>query len=204
MQCLAPDWRGKNQIEMKTDITFLVIATLSLLGTVFLWRRLNFIVPEGFYGLLYFHGKSRHRLSPGRHQFWKHGYSVRLVDMRRTALIIAAQHVASADKTGLQVSAVLTYQIIQAETAMHEVQDYLAHLQVAAQLAVRSVIGSLPAEGLSNGKLDIGRQLLAQVGPAADKIGIVVYSLELTELNIEPNNTLVQAAKTTIDFETAD
>jgi len=191
---------------MNTEVTIGAVVILLAIGAVLLWRRLSFVVPEGFYGLLYLHGRSLHRLSPGRHRFWKHGYSVCLVDMRKTTLNVAGQQVVSADKIGLQVSAVLTYQIIQAETALHEVQDYAAHLQAAAQLAVRAVIGASPSDGVLSQRFDLGRQLLARVEPAADKIGIIVHALELKEvaLPVELQRALARGATEPVDFETAD
>lgn len=191
---------------MKIDTIIGAVSILLASAALVAWRRLSFVVPEGFYGLLYLHGRSLHRLSPGRHRFWKHGYSVRLVDMRKTTLSVAGQQVVSADNLGLQVSAVLTYQIIQAETAMHDVQDYVAHLQAAAQLAIRSVIGALPSDGLLHQRFDLGRQLLARVEPAADKIGIIVHALELKEVALpaELRKVMARAATEPVDFETAD
>jgi regulator of protease activity HflC (stomatin/prohibitin superfamily) len=151
-------------------------------GVVIASRRSCFNVPEGFYGLLYRHGKSLHRISPGRHHFWRRGYSVRLVDMRKTALNVPTQQLLSADHAPLKVSAVLMFQIIQAETAVHDVQDYELHLSAAVQSALRSVIGVTPLEELLNQRWDIGQQLLAQVQPKADRIGIVVHAVEVREV----------------------
>ncbi len=88
----------------------------------------------------------------------------------------------SADHAGFKVSAVLTFQIIQAETAVHAVQDYGLHLHATAALALRSVIGATPLEELLNQQWDIGRQLLARVQPEADRIGIIVHRVEVTEV----------------------
>jgi len=164
---------------MTTSVAVIVLAAI---GAVMVARRSSFVVPEGFYGLLYRHGKSLHRLSPGRHCFWHGGYTVRLIDMRKITLNIASQQVLSADNVGLKLDAALTYQIIQAETAMHEVQDYAAHLQMVVQLAVRSVIGATPLECLLRQRFDIGKQLLARVEPEADRLGIVIHALEIKEV----------------------
>jgi regulator of protease activity HflC (stomatin/prohibitin superfamily) len=183
---------------MNTEVYIGVVLVVSGVGAVITSRRPDFNVPEGFYGLLYWRGKSLHRISPGRHRFWRRGYSMRLVDMRRTTLSITGQEVSSADHTGVKLSTVLTYQIIQAETAMHEVQDHVAHLQVAAQLAVRSVLGVTPLEELLNQHWDIGRQLLAHVQPAADRIGIIVHSVEVTEVALpEPTESAASLASKT-------
>jgi regulator of protease activity HflC (stomatin/prohibitin superfamily) len=178
-----------------------IIAIVVVSGLVMLafakWP-VTFDVPEGFYGLLYRHGRSLHRISPGRHWFWARGYTVRLVDMRKITLDIAAQHVLSADNVPLKVNAVLTYQIIQAETALHDVHDFAAHLAASVQLAVRSVISATPIEELLHQRFEIGKQLIARVEPDADHIGIIIHALEIKEIalrgelhNVHAGNKLV-------------
>jgi len=168
-------------MNAESDIGVAVIS-FAAVGLASWSRRSSFVVPEGFYGLLYRHGKSLHRISPGRHRFWQRGYTVRLVDMRKTTLDVAGQQVLSADNTALQLNTVLTYQIIQAETALHEVQDYAAHLRTAVQLAVRSVVGATPLADLSRQRFDIGKELFARVEPEADRLGIIIHALEIKEI----------------------
>jgi regulator of protease activity HflC (stomatin/prohibitin superfamily) len=149
-----------------------------------LTRRRKFVVPEGHYGLLYRNQKYRHRISPGRHCFWSRDYSVRLVDMRKLKLPVAGREVASADKVGVKINALLTYQIIQAETAVHAVQDYLACLDSAVQAALGSVMVITPIEALLNRRPEINKQLHILVLPEADKIGITIHAVEVEEVMV--------------------
>lgn len=142
----------------------------------------KFIVPEGFCGLLYRHGKSLHRLSPGRHRFWRTGYTMQLVDLRKSILTVPGQEVLTADNVGLKISAVLTFQIIECETALHTVENYTSHLYNTVQLALRSVIGAQAVEALLGKRLDIGRELLALVKPEADKLGIQAHAVEVKDV----------------------
>ena len=142
------------------------------------------MVPEGHYGLLYRDGKYRHRVSPGKHCFWSSRYSVRLVDMRRLTLTVAGEETLSADRVGVKISVVLTYQIIQAETVFHAVRDYVANLNDAVEAAMCHVICSTLIEGLLNQRLDIDAQLYALVQPEADKIGIIVHAVEVKEVMV--------------------
>jgi regulator of protease activity HflC (stomatin/prohibitin superfamily) len=168
---------------MNTDIYLAVVVTTAI-GAVILvaGRRKCFSVPEGFYGLLYRNGKSLHRISPGKHCFWKSGYSVRFVDMRKTILTVAGQEVLSAESVGLKISAVLTYQVIECETAVHTVQDYVASLYNTTQLALRSVIAGQTVEALLTRRLDIGKELLALAKPETEKIGIQVHAVEVKDV----------------------
>src|SRR4051794_3292107 len=99
---------------MNTEIYVAIAIAVGIAAGVILGGNVRkFIVPEGFCGLLYRHGKSLHRLSPGRHRFWRGGYTMQLVDLRQTILTVAGQEVLTADNVGLKISAVLTFQIIE-------------------------------------------------------------------------------------------
>jgi regulator of protease activity HflC (stomatin/prohibitin superfamily) len=168
---------------MNADIYMAVAIAMAIVAVVLVISRPTvFTVPEGFYGLLYYYGKSLHRLSPGKHRFWKRGYTVRLVDMRKTILTVAGQEVLSAENVGLKVSAVLTYQIVNCETAVHAVQDFVASLYNATQLALRSVIAGQTVEALLNKRMDIGKELLALVKLEAEKLGIEVHAVEVKDV----------------------
>jgi regulator of protease activity HflC (stomatin/prohibitin superfamily) len=180
----SAEWEEKKGKNMSLDMEILFAVAAAVFGTMMalVVRGKSFVVPEGFVGLLYRHGKSWHRLSPGKHRFWKFGYSVRLVDVRKTVVTVAGQEVLSADNVGLKVSAALTYKIEQPEKAVHEVQDFSAHLYNAVQLAMRSVIGGLPIESLLTQRLEIGKQLQALVHPELERIGIFVFAVEVKDV----------------------
>jgi len=161
------------------------------------WNRLNFgdddrtlsahfgvrfVVPEGRIGLLYRHGQYRHRLSPGKHRFWRFGYTARLVDMRRITLTVPGQEVLSADNIAVKLSALLTYQLVQPEKALHDVQDYASHLYNLVQLAIRPVVSRLTLEELLTQRAETAAQLLALVKPEAEKIGVVAHGVELKDV----------------------
>src|SRR5947209_6693961 len=101
--------------EIYIGVVVALVSVMLGIPVALIVRGQKFIVPEGFLGLLYRYGKSRHRLSPGKHRFWRGGYEVRLIDMRQTILTVAGQEVLSADNVGLKLSAALTYQIAQPE-----------------------------------------------------------------------------------------
>jgi regulator of protease activity HflC (stomatin/prohibitin superfamily) len=168
---------------MNIEMYIVIAITMGITAGVMLGGNARtFIVPEGFCGLLYRHGKSLHRISPGRHRFWRTGYTMQLVDMRKTILTVAGQEVLTADNVGLKISAVLTCQIIECETALHTVENYTTHLYNSVQLALRSVIGTQAVEALLTKRLDIGRELLSVVKPEADKLGIQAHAVEVKDV----------------------
>jgi len=141
-----------------------------------------FVVREYECGLLYRHGKFQVRLEPGRHVRWGFGYAVTTVDLRKQTFPVAGQEVLSADNVGLKVSVAVTLQVADPVKAMHEVQDWRAHLYNAVQLSLRALIAAQPVEVLLAQRLDVGKQLLASVQTEAAKIGITVLAAEVKDV----------------------
>ena len=198
--CRNPEFpRIQAQGKEQTMNTFIYMTGALLLAAFYAarMRRAKFIVPEGHYGLLYRDQKYLHRISPGRHCFWSRRYSVRLVDMRKLKLAVAGREFASADKVGVKINAQLSYQIIQAETAVQAVQDYIVFLDGAVQAALASVIAAAPIETLLNERLEINRRLHALVLAEADKIGIVIHAVETEDVMVASGLSAVATAQRT-------
>src|SRR5688572_23616440 len=133
-------------------------------------------------GLLYRHGKFVRQLAPGRHIVWGFGIAVSTFDVRKRVIAVAGQELLSADNIGLKLSLAVTVQIADPVKAMHETQDWNAHLYNAVQIALRGVIAAQPAEALLGQRLNIGQQLVAAVEPEADKIGVKVHAIEVKDV----------------------
>jgi regulator of protease activity HflC (stomatin/prohibitin superfamily) len=141
-----------------------------------------FVIREFESGLLYRHGKFQTRLEPGRHVRWGFGYALATIDMRKQTFAVAGQEVLSADNVGLKVSAAVTVQVADPLKAMHEVQDWRSHVYNTVQLALRTLIAAQPVEALLVKRLDVGKQLLAEVQNEAANIGITVHSTEVKDV----------------------
>ena len=144
--------------------------------------RYAFIVPEGYAGLLYQHGKFVEVLAPGRHVRWGRNITLDAQDTRKTFLAVAGQEVLTADNIAVKLSLLVTYQVADPVKAAHETQSWQGDLYNAAQLALRSVLSRLAAEVLLTQRLDIAPQLLARVQPDAVKIGITVHAVEVKDV----------------------
>jgi regulator of protease activity HflC (stomatin/prohibitin superfamily) len=146
-----------------------------------------FDVPEGWAGLVYHHGLFVRRNNAGRHVIWGFGWTVKLIDLRKTSLLVAGQEVLTADNVGLKLNLLVTCQITDPAKAAHETQNWLGDLYNSAQLAVRAVVGGVAVEALLNQRLEIGAQLLARVQPEAAKIGINVLAVEVKDVMFPPD-----------------
>ncbi len=74
-------------------IVVVSIAFVVLVGTLSKLPKLRyaFIVPEGYAGLLYQHGKFVELLGPGRHVRWGRNFTIGAQDTRKTFLTVASQ-----------------------------------------------------------------------------------------------------------------
>jgi regulator of protease activity HflC (stomatin/prohibitin superfamily) len=179
---------------MKNDISivftavfitiFIIVACLFLVAAIKALPKVYhaFIVPEGYVGLLYHHGKFVEQLAPGRHVRWGRNFSVDAQDTRKAFLAVAGQEVLTADNIAVKLSLVVAYHIADAVQATHETQSWNADLYNIAQLALRSVVSGVTTEALLTQRLDIAPQLLARVQPHTAKIGITVHTVEVKDV----------------------
>jgi regulator of protease activity HflC (stomatin/prohibitin superfamily) len=144
--------------------------------------RPRFVVREFECGLLYRYGKFQARLEAGRHVRWGLGYAFTMVDLRKQTFAVAGQEVLSGDNVGLKVSIAVTVQVTDPIKAMHEMQDWRAHVYSLVQIALRALVAAQPVEALLVQRLDLGKQLLAAVQPEAEKIGITVVATEVKDV----------------------
>jgi|SRR5581483_8124480 len=144
--------------------------------------RHEFRVPEGWAALLYRHGVYVRRHNAGRKVVWGVGWTIHLVDLRKTSLLVAGQEVLTADNVGLKFSLLLTYHVADPVKAVHETQNWLSDLHNAAQLALRAVVSGVAVEALLGKRLEIGAQLLARAQPEATVIGIHVLTVEVKDV----------------------
>jgi regulator of protease activity HflC (stomatin/prohibitin superfamily) len=173
---------------MKTEtIILIVIAFVVLLfamgGVSKLMKLRNaFIVPMGYAGLLYRHGKFIELLAPGRHVRWGRNFTASFTDTRKASLAVAGQDVLTADNISVKLSLLVTYQVADPVKAALDTQSWQGDLYNAAQLALRHVVCGVAAEALLTQRLDIAPQLLARVQPDAAKIGLTVHAVEVKDV----------------------
>lgn len=144
--------------------------------------RHEFRVPEGWAGLLYRHGLYVRRHNAGRKVVWGSGWTIQLVDLRKTSLLVAGQEVLTADNVGLKFSLLVTYQVADPIKAVHETQNWLSDLYNASQLALRAVVSGVAVEALLTKRLEISAQLLARAQPEATGIGVYVHAVEVKDI----------------------
>ncbi len=144
--------------------------------------RREFVVNDGFVGLLYHEGKLAETLAAGRHVRWGKNYRIALVDTRKTLLQVAGQEVLSADNVGVKLSVVLTTQIVDAAKSVQAADNHVAHIYSATQTAVRTVVAGVTLEALLTQRVAISAQLRELIAPQAETVGVQVHAVEVRDV----------------------
>jgi regulator of protease activity HflC (stomatin/prohibitin superfamily) len=168
---------------MNIEVLILILI-LAGFGALTIRQRFRhvFIVPEGYAGLLYQHGKFLAQLGVGRNIRWGRGFTLAHQDLRKAILAVTGQEVLSADNVSLKASLSVSYQVVDPVKAVHGAQNWAADLHNQVQLALRAVISELAVEILTAQRQSVAAKLLALVQPEAAKFGLQVHAVELKDL----------------------
>lgn len=170
---------------MNYEIMFIVTVAIVLMvfGMITLSHfRREFIVPEGYAGLLYHQGKFVELLRAGCHVRWGRDFTLDAHDLRRTTLAAVGQEVLTADNVALKFNLAVTYQVTDPVKASHETQNWRGDLYQFAQLALRVAVGAITVEALPGLRAQLDAQLLERVQPQAAQIGITVHAVEIKDV----------------------
>jgi len=193
------------EILLIISIVIFVIVTSIFASYENLELRRVFHVPEGWAGLVYRHGLYVRRNNAGRHVVWGLGWTISLVDLRRTSFELGAQEVLTADKISLKVSLLVTYEVTDPARASHQTQNWLGDLHNTAQLALRAVVSGIAAGSLLHQRLEIGTQLLSRIQPEAAKLGVNLLAVEVKDVLFPPEleQAFVEALKARLENQRA-
>jgi regulator of protease activity HflC (stomatin/prohibitin superfamily) len=140
------------------------------------------VIYEYQRGLLYRNGRYVQTLTPGRHICWRLWESVVKVDVREAVVTIPGQEVLSADNVSVKTSLALRYKVDDPRLALNRVASFRDSLYLIAQLAARTIIGTLEVEELLAKRAEIGKRLLDDCRPAAKEMGIDLLAAELKDV----------------------
>ena len=144
------------------------------------------VVQEFQRAVLHRPGRPVRVLGQGRHYYWRRRSALTLVDLRPALLKVAGQEVLTLDGVGVRASVVIGYAVTDplrwvlagdAETSADQ------WLYLAAQLAVRDLVGGLSAQELLTTRSSAGEVLAPSVLQAAERVGAVVERVELRDLS---------------------
>lgn len=119
----------------------------------------RFTVKEGEAGLLYIDGRYERRLETGTHFFWNYGREVtmRTVDLRVRQMEIAGQEILTADKVGVRLNVVCSYQFTDPERLVATMENPETQVYAFVQLILREYVGNYRLDELLARREEIGR-----------------------------------------------
>ena len=103
-------------------------------------------------------------------------------DLREQVVSFQPQSVITSDNAGMQVSAVVYYQVIDARAAEYEVADFTVAFEQLTRTTLRNVIGSLQLDKTLASRDEINAQLRTVLDEVTEKWGIRVTRVELKEI----------------------
>jgi len=166
----------------QTLFSILAVACFCLTNFLRARYRHEFIVFEGYAGLLYHEGKLSATLTAGRHIRWGRNFRLAHVDTRKTLIQVAGQEVLSADSVGVKLSVVLTTQIVDAAKSAQAADNHSAHIYSATQTAIRTVVAGFTMEALLTQRVAIGAQLRELVAAPAEAMGVQIHAVEVRDV----------------------
>ncbi|MBN2086373.1 MAG: slipin family protein [Anaerolineales bacterium] len=159
----------------------LCVSSLVILLILFLLFHVTTVL-EYQRGLLYRGGKFRKALPPGRHWIFRPWESVTKIDVREEIVTIPGQEVLTADNVSVKASLALRFRVEDPALAVNRMAHFRDALYLAAQIAARNIVGSLPVEELLAKRMEIGKRLLEDCRPAAKEMGIDLIAADIKDV----------------------
>ncbi|MEQ1793105.1 MAG: slipin family protein [Nitrospira sp.] len=162
---------------------FLPVAAIGLAVVIVsrYWvRRLTIYEYQG--GLKYSSGRFVGVLKAGQYWYLPYFTAISILDLRPRSITIPGQEVLSADSISLKISLAASFQIVAADKAVNNVQDYQAALYLELQVALRSVIGSATADELLERRNQLGNKLKEMTEGKCTELGIQLHSVHIKDI----------------------
>jgi regulator of protease activity HflC (stomatin/prohibitin superfamily) len=106
------------------------------------------------------------------------------IDQRIITTDFAAESTLTADTVPVNVDAIMFWMVYDAEKAALEVQDYRQAVSLAAQTALRDVIGKTSLTDMLRGREKIEDELQRMIDERTNPWGVTVQSVEMREIII--------------------
>ncbi len=143
---------------------------------------LRFIVEDHQTALLFRHGRFVRTLDAGTHRLWKGGHEVKRIDSREQMLVVQGQELLTADQVAIKVSALATFQVVDALKMYRATDDAIAMLYTEIQLALRQIVAPETAEAFLQTKAAHGAALLTLVTERAAELGLAVHRIDIRDV----------------------
>lgn len=137
------------------------------------------IVPQGKAGVIERFGRYVKTEQAGLVMIMPLVTSLRLVSLKEQVDEYKPQHVITADNVGIQIDAVLFFQIVDAVKVIYEVENYFTALEMLTMTTLRDIIGEMTLDECLTSRERINARLRSVLDDATAKWGIKVNRVEI-------------------------
>lgn len=109
--------------------------------------------------------------------------SVKNLDLRETVYDFPKQNVITSDNVGIEINALLYFQVTDPMKACYEINDLPNAIEKLTQTTLRNVIGELDLDKTLTSRDTINTKLRVILDEATDKWGVKVNRVELQDIN---------------------
>ena len=105
-----------------------------------------------------------------------------LIDLREQVYDFPAQQVITSDNVGIQVDAVVYFQVVNAKKATYEIMNLPTALETLTQTTLRNVIGEMELDDTLSSRDKINAELVSTIDDAAQGWGVKVNRVEVQDI----------------------
>lgn len=160
------------------------ILGIAVVAVVFLFFSGIRIVKQYETGVKFRLGKFVGTLQPGLNWIIPVIEWVNIVDMRILTIDIPKQQVITKDNVPVSINGVVYFRVVNASTAVIEVQNYIFAISQYAQAALRDVIGGMSLDELLAERVKIGEEIARNVEAASKQWGLDVTAIKVQDIDM--------------------
>ena len=149
---------------------------------VFVWSVR--IIQQYETGVVFQLGRYSRTLQPGLNLIIPIIETARVVDMRVLTNDIPKQQAITKDNVPVSINGVVYFQVVDAQTAVIKVQNYLYAVSQYAQAALRDVVGGMTFDDLLAERQKIGDEIEVIIQKQAESWGLKVTAIKLLDVDV--------------------
>lgn len=142
------------------------------------------IIQQYETGVIFQLGRYSRTLQPGLNLIIPIIETARVVDMRVLTNDIPKQQAITKDNVPVSINGVVYFQVVDAQTAVIKVQNYLYAVSQYAQAALRDVVGGMTFDDLLAERQKIGEEIEAIIQKQAESWGLKVTAIKILDVDV--------------------
>lgn len=142
------------------------------------------VIREWERGVLLRFGRYDHTKMPGIRFVWPVIDKMIVIDTRVVTMDVPKQEIITRDNVSVMVDAVVFFQVVNAESAVTKVENWVRATSLTAQTTLRSVIGQAELDELLSERDKINLKLQDIIDETTEPWGIKVTSVEVRDVTL--------------------